>query len=140
MNLISKQLFKAICLMLFVGFNFSHAKGKNYLLCQTLNNEKSFEVHEKYVSFNHMNTNFNSTILNRQRSLSSAKALSNSIKVLSRSKRMISNGVEKKLNFEGKDHLIHIENKDDLSNLDDYIIITARNGHSITYPINCKKI
>ncbi len=39
----------------------------------------------------------------------------------------------------GDKHTLHIANKNSPSELDDYINIKSRQGHEITYPINCQK-
>ncbi len=39
----------------------------------------------------------------------------------------------------GDKHTLHIANKDKPSELSDYINIKSRQGHEITYPVNCEK-
>lgn len=41
------------------------------------------------------------------------------------------------VNFEGNKHTIHIENKNGFSYVNDYISIKSREGHELTYPLNC---
>ena len=46
-------------------------------------------------------------------------------------------GLTKVVNFENQKHIIHIENVDHFSDINDYIIIKNNTGHEIVYPLSC---
>jgi hypothetical protein len=48
------------------------------------------------------------------------------------------NGFSKFFYVSGKKYTIHIDDKDNFSDIDDYMIIKSSNGHEITYPLNCQ--
>lgn len=48
------------------------------------------------------------------------------------------NGFTKVLFHSGAKHIIHIEDRNSFSEVDDYLIIRSSEGHEITYPLNCK--
>lgn len=50
------------------------------------------------------------------------------------------NLLEKILYVNGNKHLVHIENVNSFSFLDDYLTIRNLQGHEITYPLECKKV
>lgn len=52
--------------------------------------------------------------------------------------KLLSNGLTKYLSFEGKQYQIHIDDKNQFSDNDDYISIRSNEGHEITYPISCQ--
>lgn len=47
------------------------------------------------------------------------------------------NGINKVLDYDNQKHIIHIDNEDHFSDLNDYIIIRNKEGHEITYPLTC---
>lgn len=47
-------------------------------------------------------------------------------------------GFTKVLFHSGAKHIIHVEDKNSFSEVDDYLIIRSAEGHEITYPLNCK--
>ena len=49
------------------------------------------------------------------------------------------NGFTKVVHFEGHKHTIHIQDTNNFSDLNDYLVIKSRRGHEITYPITCKR-
>ena len=52
--------------------------------------------------------------------------------------RNTAKGFTKILNFKGRKHTIHINDKNSFSNVNDYIIVRNRRGHEMTYPLSCK--
>jgi hypothetical protein len=52
--------------------------------------------------------------------------------------RVMGNGFSKFFYVSGKKYTIHIDDKDNFSDIDDYMIIKSSNGHEITYPLNCQ--
>lgn len=47
-------------------------------------------------------------------------------------------GFTKVLFHSGSKHIIHVGDKNNFSELDDYLIIRSDEGHEITYPLHCK--
>lgn len=93
------------------------------ILCHTPRMNKVFEVSDKKVTF------FNEFDTKAKRELASAP---------SRTKNN-AKGVTKFVDFENQKHTIHINDMEKFSDVDDYIIIKARTGHEVTYPITCEK-
>ena len=54
--------------------------------------------------------------------------------------RNTAKGFDKIVHYEGHKHTIHIEDKSNLNELNDYIVIKSREGHEITYPLDCENI
>lgn len=52
--------------------------------------------------------------------------------------KLTSTKITKITNFENQKHIIHIENTDQFSDANDYIIIKSAKGHEVTYPLLCK--
>ncbi len=48
------------------------------------------------------------------------------------------NGFEQTFSHDGKDYIIKIQDQDSLSENSDYMIIKARSGHQVMYPLLCK--
>lgn len=130
---------KSLGVLLLVVF-FIQVNANAAIKCSTMNGEKTFEVHKSHVAFEHVKSDFFNTTLDRKRYLSSSNNSKNTIKVSARNRVRPSNQIQKKLTFEGKVHLIHIENKNSFDSIDDYISITSDKGHKITYPLECSQI
>ena len=54
--------------------------------------------------------------------------------------KLIGKGFSKILFVSGEKHIVHINDKQNLNELDDYLIIKSNKGHEITYPLDCKLI
>jgi hypothetical protein len=93
------------------------------ILCHTPRMNKIFEVKDTKVTF------FNELDSKANRELAS---------VHSRNKKT-ENGFTKFVDFENQKHTIHISDMNNFSDVNDYIIIKARTGHEVTYPITCEK-
>lgn len=52
--------------------------------------------------------------------------------------RNTAKGFDKIVQYEGHKHTIHIEDKNEFNELNDYIVIKSREGHEITYPLSCE--
>lgn len=52
--------------------------------------------------------------------------------------RNTAKGFDKIVHYEGHKHTIHIEDKNEFNELNDYIVIKSREGHEITYPLSCE--
>lgn len=111
-----KALFITIIALMSFGTNAS-------IVCHTPRSNKIFEIKETKVTF------FNEFDLSAKRELAS---------VISRS-RSNENGMTKIVDFENQKHTIHIANASHFSDSDDYIIIKAKSGHEVTYPISCEQ-
>jgi hypothetical protein len=93
------------------------------VLCHTPRMNKVFEVKGNKIIF-----------LNES-------APSNKRELASVSGRTISSvaGFTKVVNFENQKHTIHINDMNNFSDFNDYIIIKARTGHEVTYPLTCEQ-
>ena len=92
------------------------------IVCHTPRSNKVFEIKDNRVTF------FNEFDTNAKRELAS---------VASRSKT-IEKGFTKVLKFENQKHTIHITDAAKFSDTEDYIIIQAKSGHEVTYPLSCE--
>tara|TARA_Y100000780_G_C13695979_1_gene422420 strand:- start:28917 stop:29222 length:306 start_codon:yes stop_codon:yes gene_type:complete len=48
-------------------------------------------------------------------------------------------GFTKIIFLDGIKHTIHIENQNDFSDVNDYMVMRSQEGHEITYPLTCNK-
>jgi hypothetical protein len=110
-----KALSIIICSIISFGANAS-------IICHTPRSNKIFEIKETKVTF------FNEFDMSAKRELAS---------VISRS-RSNEFGMTKIVDFENQKHIIHIANASHFSDSEDYIIIKAKSGHEVTYPISCE--
>ncbi len=110
-----KALFIAI-------FALSSLASEASILCHTPRLNKVFEIKDNRVTF------FNEFDSTAKRELAS---------VLSRS-RSNQAGLNKVVDFENQKHIIHIANASQFSDVDDYIVIKAKSGHEVTYPLSCE--
>ena len=93
------------------------------ILCHTPRMNKVFEVSDKKIIF------FNEFDSHAKRELASVSSRSKSANT----------GLTKIVNFENQKHTIHISDMNNFSDLNDYIIIRARTGHEVIYPLTCEK-
>ena len=93
------------------------------VLCHTPRMNKIFEVNGNKITF------FNES-----------ESHSNKRQIASVSGRTISSvsGFTKVVDFENQKHTIHISDMNNFSDFNDYIIIRARTGHEVTYPLTCE--
>lgn len=52
--------------------------------------------------------------------------------------KQVGNSITKVFFLAGEKHTIHLENKNQYSEFDDFINIKTRKGHEITFPLHCK--
>ncbi|MEC7277642.1 MAG: hypothetical protein VXV96_15080 [Bdellovibrionota bacterium] len=52
--------------------------------------------------------------------------------------KILGNGFTKVLFHKGEKHIIHVSDKENFSNLDDYLIVRSAEGHEMTYPLECE--
>lgn len=92
------------------------------VFCHTPNSNKIFEIKDSKVTF------FNEFDKTAKRELASVHARS----------KLSAKGTTKILDFENKKHTIHIEDTNHFSDTEDYIIIKAKSGHEVIYPLSCQ--
>lgn len=93
------------------------------IVCHTPRSNKIFEIKETRVTF------FKEFDLSAKRELAS---------IVSRSASN-EKGMTKIVNFENQKHTIHIADASHFSDAEDYIIIKAKSGHEVTYPLSCEQ-
>ena len=96
---------------------------KASILCHTPRSNKIFEIKDSRVTF------FNEFDTAAKRELAS---------IVSRS-RSSEAGMTKVVEFENQKHTIHITDTAHFSDVNDYIIIKAKSGHEVTYPLTCEQ-
>ena len=101
---------------------FAHAS-ESTIVCETAYGEKSFHIEDERVVFSKENAD-------------SGRSIS-SIEMVRTEKRH--KGFDKILNMNGNKHRIHIENPANLSDVNDYMVITSPKGHEMTYPLSCRR-
>ncbi|MDO9182875.1 MAG: hypothetical protein Q7U04_10730 [Bacteriovorax sp.] len=111
-----KALFITILALLSLNINAS-------IVCHTPRSNKVFEIKNTKVTF------FNESDKSAKRELAS---------VISRS-RSTESGITKIVDFENQKHTIHIGDESHFSDAEDYIIIQAKSGHEVTYPLSCEQ-
>ena len=111
-----KALFIAIFSVISFNTNAS-------ILCHTPRSNKVFEIKDSRVTF------FNEFDTNAKRELASVISRSNTAE----------KGMTKVVEFENQKHTIHIADAAHFSDADDYIIIKAKSGHEVTYPLSCEQ-
>jgi len=93
------------------------------IICHTPRSNKVFEIKENKVTF------FSEFDTTANRELAS---------VVSKTKVSL-NGMTKIVNFENQKHTIHIADSSHFSDVEDYIVIKAKSGHEMTYPLSCEQ-
>lgn len=92
------------------------------IVCHTPRANKVFEIKDSKITF------FNEFDTTAKRELAS---------VFSRSKSS-EKGMTKIVNFENQKHTIHIGDANNFSDTEDYIVIKAKSGHEVIYPLSCQ--
>ncbi len=92
------------------------------IVCHTPRLNKIFEIKDNKVTF------YKEWEQNPQRVIAS---------IDSRSKNVPS-GITKILDLDNHKHTIHIENVNQFNDSNDYIIIKAKTGHEVIYPLSCQ--
>ena len=111
---------KALFITIFTVMSFGASAS---IVCHTPRSNKIFAIKETRVTF------YNEFDTTAKRELAS---------VVSRSKS-VDKGMTKIVDFENQKHIIHIADVAHFSDSDDYIIIKAKSGHEVTYPLNCEQ-
>ncbi len=109
----------AVLMSLSVLTSFANASSSVALDCETANGLKKFSISNQKVTF---------------KSDISTRAISsvNSVRTIQKSK-----GFTKTMYLKGEKVKIHINNLNDMNQVDDYICFQGKNGHKMTYPISC---
>ncbi len=93
------------------------------IICHTPRSNKIFEIKDTKVTFfSEFDTSANREI---------ASVISKSISSYK--------GMTKIVNFENQKHTIHIADSAHFSDVEDYIVIKAKSGHEMTYPLSCEQ-
>ena len=94
------------------------------IVCHTPRSNKIFKIKDTKVTF------FNEFDNSTKRELAS---------LISRSKST-EKGMTRIVDFENQKHTIHITDTANFSDSEDYIVIKAKSGHEVTYPLTCVQI
>lgn len=92
------------------------------IVCHTPRSNKVFEIKDTKITF------FSEFDSSAKRELASVPSRTKSNEA----------GVTKIVNFENQKHTIHIGDTANFSDTEDYIIIKAKSGHEVTYPLSCQ--
>lgn len=92
------------------------------IVCHTPRSNKVFEIKDTKITF------FSEFDSSAKRELASVPSRTKSNET----------GVTKIVNFENQKHTIHIGDTANFSDTEDYIIIKAKSGHEVTYPLSCQ--
>lgn len=116
----------------FLGFllllhTFNSYAASNAIECQTGYGEKTFIIEDGRIAF------FKEDQSGLNRSISSVKSDS----VRTHKKHL---GFTKTLYVDGLKHKINIKNKNEFSDVNDYLSVTSPKGHEMTYPLNCRSV
>ncbi len=114
-----KILFLAFLLSVSLGFSVASSAS---ILCHTPRLNKVIEIKDDQITF------FKEGEISASRKLAS---------LASRTKKSMT-GFSKTVNFENQKHTIHINDVNQFSEVEDYIIIRSQKGHEITFPLTCE--
>jgi len=107
-----------LCLTIFFSQSLSAA-----IVCSTPRENKTIEISDSKVSIKGPEE------LGASRWVASVKGVRT---------KLVGTGFTKVLFHNGSKHIIHIEDKNEFSVLDDYLIIRSKEGHEIIYPLSCE--
>jgi len=130
-RILKKVIYFIFALFLFVMVNLAQAESLNLakgIKCETLNGEKSFIIRPNSISFiTDENENLNGL---PQRSISST--------IQNVRTQKMAKGFVKYTKYLGMNVKICLENLEGPSEINDYISMTSKEGHQITYPLICQ--
>lgn len=92
------------------------------IYCHTPRLNKVFKIKDNKVTF------FNEFDKDSKREIASVAARTQNV----------SGSYSSIVDFENHKHSIHIQNVKEFSDVNDYIIIKARSGHEVIYPLTCE--
>lgn len=120
------SIFGFLALLLMVHSYTSFA-ASGAIECKTAFGEKSFVIEDGRISFQKEDESGVS------RAISSVQGES----VRTHTKHL---GFTKTLYIDGNKHRINVQNKNEFSDVNDYLSITSPKGHEMTYPLNCHSV
>lgn len=103
----------------------SVSASKAKMVCHTPRLDKAFVVGATQVTF------LDESLEGPERQLASIEGIRTKI---------AGNGFTKIMNFEGQRHTIHVANVNSPSQVEDYLVIRSREGHELTYPLDCSAV
>lgn len=95
------------------------------MICHTPRLDKAFVVGATQVTF------LDETLEGPERQLASVEGIRTKI---------LGNGFTKIMDFEGQRHTIHVADMNSPSQVEDYLVIRSREGHELTYPLDCSRV
>ncbi len=101
------------------------APAKAKMVCHTPRLDKAFVVSATQVTF------LDETQPEADRQLASIEGIRTKIN---------GSGFTKIMNFEGQKHTIHVDDVNSPSQVNDYLVIKSREGHELTYPLDCSSV
>lgn len=105
----------------YAGLSASSAK----MVCHTPRLDKAFVVGATQVTF------LDESLQGPERQLASIEGIRTKIS---------GNGFTKMMDFEGQRHTIHVADVSNPSTVNDYLVIRSREGHELTYPLDCSHV
>jgi hypothetical protein len=126
------NIMKITSLFAFLGLlamvhTYSSYAASGAIECKTAFGEKSFVIEDGRISFSKEDE------AGVSRSISSVSADS----VRTHTKHL---GFTKTLYIDGNKHRINVQNKNEFSDVNDYLSITSPKGHEMTYPLTCHSV
>jgi riboflavin synthase len=115
-------IFAVASMLLALGF-IGKAQAQEPIHCETAFGEKTFQIESERVVFHRPEAD-------QGRSISSI----DHVRTEKRHK-----GFDKVLFKDGLKHRIHIDNTQEFSDINDYMVITSPKGHEMTYPLSCRR-
>lgn len=100
---------------------FLQAKAFASITCHTPRLSKAFQIEKTSVAF------YQADVVRGREIASTIHART----------RFTHNGFTKVIKHEGKKYILHIEDKNNFSEVNDYLVIKNNRGHEMTYPLNC---
>ena len=105
---------------------------ENPVICHTPRIQMAFKISDQHIAF------IESKGLGLGSELEGRSVASSAINQVRT--RLTATGFTKTLERNGKRHTIHINNGNNFSQFDDYIVIRNSEGHEITYPLECENL
>jgi len=121
MKTLIATLITLLSLSTFAALSPSSAK----MICHTPRLDKAFVVGATQVTF------LDETQQEADRNLASIEGIRTKIS---------GSGFTKIMNFEGQKHTIHVDDVNSPSQVNDYLVIKSREGHELTYPLDCSSV
>lgn len=121
MKLLLTLIFTLITFSTYASTSAASAK----MVCHTPRLDKAFVVGATQVTF------LDESLEGPERQLASVEGIRTKVS---------GQGFTKIMHFEGQQHTIHVGNVNSPSSVDDYLVIRSREGHELTYPLDCTSV